>query len=229
MNNNANALAGFAIGMLICIAVVLLVVIAIMVFFCLSMQRTLNEVRERNRAMAPGLVWLYLIPLFNAFWAIYMVVKIAESLRNEFRDRGWRTGTESFGKTVGMFWSVGNVASFFLGCTIGAVDAAVKDPAVSAVLNLVNMGVSLALFICWIIYWVQIYQYGTRLREGERGYARGSLEEDYDDEYRRPRHDEEDYDRRDDDQPRRGPREGDDERGDYDDRRDRPRRDDDYQ
>jgi hypothetical protein len=218
-------LAGVAIGMLICIGVVLLVAIAITVLFCLSMQRTLNEVRQRNRAMAPGMVWLYLIPLFNVFWAIYMVVKIAESLRNEFRDRGWGTGTESFGKTVGLFWSVGNVSSIFLGCTVGAVDAAVKDPAVSAVLNLVNMGVSLALLVCWIIYWVQIYQYGTRLREGERGYARGSIEEDYDEDYRRPRHDEEEYDRRDEDESRRPRHDEDDERGDYDDRRDRPRHD----
>jgi len=224
VNNNANALAGLAVGVLICVGIVLLVAITIAICFCLSMQRTLNEVRERNRAMSPGLVWLYLIPLFNVFWAIYMVLKIAESLRNEFSYRGWRTGTESFGKTVGMFWSVGNVASFFLGCTIGAVDAAVKDPAVSAILNLVNMAVSLALLVCWIIYWVQIYQYGTRLREGRRGYARGSIEEDFDDEYGRPRHDERDYDRRDEDEPRRPRHDDEDEHDDYDDRR-RPRRD----
>ena len=70
----------------------------------------------------------------------------------------------------------------------------------------------------WIMYWVQMAQYGKRLREGQRGYASGSVEEDYDDQYRRPRYDDEEYKRRDDDDRRhRRPRDDD----------DRPRRDDD--
>jgi hypothetical protein len=210
---NNNAAAGAMIGVLLCVFLIIAVAIAIAIFFCLTLQRTLTEVRERNRAMSPGLVWLYLIPLFNVFWSIYMVFKIAESLRNEFDYRGWRTEGESFGKTVGGIWSIGNVASIFIGCMIGAVDAAAQNKAVSAVLNLVNLIVSLTILVCWIIYWVQIAGYGRLLRENRPG----SLEEDYDDEYggraRRAIDDGDDHDR-----PRR--RRDD----DYVDEDDRPRR-----
>jgi hypothetical protein len=222
VNNNA---AAAAMGVLVCVFVVIAIAITIAILFCLTLQRTLTEVRERNRRMSPGLVWLYLIPLFNVFWSIYMVFKIAESLRNEFDYRGWRTEGESFGKTVGGIWSIGNVASFFISCMIGAVDAAAQNQAISAVLNLVNLVVSLTILVCWIIYWVQMAGYGRLLREnrGGYGYGPGSIEEDYDDEYggraRRAIDDGDDYDR-----PRRR-------RVDYDDERDldRPRRrDDDY-
>lgn len=215
MNNNANALAEVAIGFLVCIGIVILIAITIAVLFCLTLQRTLSEVRERNRAMAPGLVWLYLIPLFNIFWSIFIVLKVAESLQNEFRSRGWRTVNEAFGKTVGLFWSVGNIASVFVGCLIGFVDGMAQDPAVSVILNLVNMGISLTILVCWIIYWVQVAQYRRRLREGRRGYAADSVEADYDDDYRRPEDNE--YD----DQPRRRRRDAEDDfdRGDDDRRR----------
>lgn len=240
MNQNPNnaLFAGLAAA-LICVAVILLIVLAIYIFFCLTLQRTQTAVRPRNRLIPPGLVWLHLLHLAGVIpilgilvgigasvWDLIMVLKLSGSLQREFKARRWRTANEGFGRPVGLVWSVGQLALVPIGLVFNLLGPRLGSPQASMVVGLVLLVLALTLFVVWIVYWVQMAQYGRRLREGGRGYAPGSIEEDYDDEYRRPRHDEEDYDRRDDDQPRRRPREGDDERGDHDDHRDRPRRDD---
>jgi hypothetical protein len=45
---------------------------------------------------------LNLIPLFNIVWQFITVSRIAESLRREFRSRGWHRGGEDYGKGLGM-------------------------------------------------------------------------------------------------------------------------------
>jgi hypothetical protein len=195
--------AEFLLGMLVCIAVVFAVVLIIYIFFLLTLYRTQKEVAERNREIAPGLVWLTLIPLFSTFWVLYMVPKLASSLRREFEDRGWRTVDEGFGRTTGLIWAWGGIVSLLLSAAQNAVQfAGVME--VAMLISLLSLPISLAILVCWIMYWVQMYQYGKRLREGERGYRSGSLEEDYDDDRPRGRRDEDDYDRdRYDDEPRR--------------------------
>ena len=84
------------------------------------------------------------------------------------------------------------------------------------VIGLIGCPVGLTIFVCWIIFWVQTYQYRKRLETEGRGYEPGSVEDDYDDEVRRPRKEDDDFDR---------PRRDDDFR---DERDDRDRRRDDY-
>jgi hypothetical protein len=187
-------------GMLLCIGIILVIYLVVYILFLLNLHRTLAEVAERNRELSPGLVWLSLIPLFNIVWNIIMVAKIANSLKNEFSDRGWSTQNEGFARTTGMIWAWGGVASVVLSIIQNGAQFADARP-IAMVLGLLSCPLSLAIFICWIMFWVQTHGYKVRLREGERGYGSGSPEEDYDDNYRRPRH--EDRDDRDDDLPRR--------------------------
>ena len=107
------------------------------------------------------------------------------------------------------------------------------DPTVALAFFGVIVVLGLTFFICWIVYWIQMAGYGRRLRESRRRYRRGAVEEDYDDDYRRPtrrdewddddefrrsRRGDEADDRLEDDRPRRN-------RDDFDDRDDdRPRR-----
>jgi len=49
----------------------------------------LAMVRPENRRLAPGLVWLQLIPLFNFVWIFIVVRRIADSLANEYA--GWES------------------------------------------------------------------------------------------------------------------------------------------
>jgi hypothetical protein len=149
-----------------------------------------------------------------------MVLKLSASLKAEFEDRGWRTDGEGFGRPVGLVWTVGQLAGIPLGFAANFLGPQqLGDPAVALALGGVLIVIGLALFVCWIVYWVQMAQYGRRLRQdrGRYGYRPGSLEEDYDDEYRGRRREaieeDDDYDR-----PRR--RRDD----DYVDEDDRPRR-----
>lgn len=170
-------------GMLVCIGAFLLIYLVIYILFVLNLHRTLEEVAERNRAMSPGLVWLIFIPLFNIIWAIIMVSKIAQSLRNEFEDRGWSTHNEGFARMTGMIWAWGAVVNIALSIMQNAAQFANQQP-VAMLLGLLGCPLGLTIFVCWIIYWVQTHQYKVRLREGHRGYRSGSVEADYDDDYR---------------------------------------------
>jgi hypothetical protein len=194
--NQQQALGMFA-GLLVCIAIAIAIGLLLQVLFCLTLYRTQQQVAERNREITPGLVWLDMIPIFSVFWPLYMVPKLSASLRNEFRDRGWGTAGENFGRGVGLVYAWAGVINLAIGVVEVGVSAAGMD-AVAQVLNLTSCPLGLTILICWIIYWVQMSQYGKRLRDG-REYAHGSLEEDYDDEYRGPRRrsaeDEDDYDR----------------------------------
>jgi hypothetical protein len=191
--NNQGGLAAFLIGFLVCMLIILAVVIIIQILFLLTLHRTMKEVRERNREVQPGMVWLTLIPLFGMIWIIILVTKIANSLRKEFEDRDWRTDGESFGRTVGLLYAWGGVASVVISIIQNVLQAADMAP-VAMIFGLLSLPVSLGILVCWIMYWVQISQYGRRLRE--RGHRSGSVEADYDDEFRNPRRDEDDFDRR---------------------------------
>src|SRR4051794_17454807 len=90
---------------LICGGTCLVIMLAIQIFFCLTLYRTQSQVAEGNRELTPGLVWLDMIPIFNVIWGIIMVPKLSNSLRNEFEDRGWNTEGEGFARTTGMIWA----------------------------------------------------------------------------------------------------------------------------
>ena len=108
---------------------------------------------------------------------------------------------EGFARTVGMLWAWGGVVNVGLSIVQNVAQFAKMEP-IAMVVSLIGCPLAIGIFVCWIIFWVQTYQYRKRLTEGQRGYRDGSIEDDYDDR-RRPRYDEDDdYDDRDDDRPR---------------------------
>jgi hypothetical protein len=58
--------------------------------------------------MEPGMVWLCLIPIFGFVWTIIMVLRVADSLRDEYADRGMR-GDGDYGKTLGILYIVTSI------------------------------------------------------------------------------------------------------------------------
>jgi hypothetical protein len=58
------------------------------IFYILTLQKALNRCAPENRAMAPGLSWLLLIPLVNMVWHFFVVLNLAKSLGAEFQKRG---------------------------------------------------------------------------------------------------------------------------------------------
>jgi len=59
------------------IMMILLVVFGIIllptIFYLITLQNTLHQVKFENRKMQPGQVWLCLIPLFGVIWQFFVV------------------------------------------------------------------------------------------------------------------------------------------------------------
>ncbi len=140
--------AGMAIGMMACYAVVLAAAITMHVLFALNVVRTLKLCDPRNRTMEPNQVWLNFIPLFNIVWIFITIVRVAETLEAEFRDRGLRAEGD-FGKTNGLV----AIIAALVACSPVAL-------------------------IFYIIYWVKMAGYRKQLEENGGSDRRDDEEED---------------------------------------------------
>ena len=115
--------------------------VIIWVLYLGTLQRVLSRCSTECRTLSPGLVWLELIPLFNFFWSFILVISISRSLGNEFTKRGI-VESPNPGQGVGLAMAICAVLSIipFLGVVIG-----------------------IAGFICWIVYWVKIAGYSSKI------------------------------------------------------------------
>jgi hypothetical protein len=183
---------GFWAAFVVILVIAIGIALIIQIFFLLTLYRTQSAVAERNREIQPGTVWWTLLlnffPLVGNIWMIYLVGKLTNSLRREFGDRGWRTEGEGFGRTVGLIWAWGGLGYSILSVMQNVLMFSGQQ-GVSTLLSLIVLPIGIGLLVCFILFWVQMYQYGKRLREGERGYRSGSVEADYDDQYQGPRRD----------------------------------------
>jgi hypothetical protein len=153
-NNNANEPPSEAFWVIIGITVAFVVIVFVLhILFLLTLSKTLSRCRPRNRTMEPGQVWLNLIPFFNIVWQFITVTRLAESLKHEFRYRGWSTRDNDFGQSLGI---------------------------VACVLILLGSCFSLAGLICGIVYWTKIAEFNNQLATKESDYYEDD-EDDYED------------------------------------------------
>lgn len=113
--------------------------------FFSSLARALRRVSPENRRMEPAQVWLNLIPIFNLIWGAVTVERIAESLRNEFRERGMHRPGTGYGRGVGLTMMV-----FLVPC-VWFYPAFLCFPVA---------------FGFWIAYWIQVSGYTAQLKSG---------------------------------------------------------------
>lgn len=133
-----------ASGMLIFVALGIFALLLIpTIFFLLTLQKALTRCSPANRAMSPGLVWLYLIPLFNLVWMFFLVINLAKSLGNEFAQRGINEGPNP-GQSIGMAWAICSICS---------------------IIPFVGSLAAIASLVCWILYWVKISNYSSMIAE----------------------------------------------------------------
>jgi hypothetical protein len=109
--------------------------------------------------MAPGLVWLDLIPCFNIIWQFFIATRVPDSLRNEFRDRNRDDGSD-YGKSIAMTQAVLNTISAFGGNAIRQFSPELSRVAtgISAVIGIISL-------ILFIAFWVKIAGYSRQLAE----------------------------------------------------------------
>jgi hypothetical protein len=149
--------AGELAGMICLIfGFVLVVVLVLVIFYLLTLQKALSRVSPRNRLMEPGMVWLMLVPCLNIIWQFLVAIRVPDSLRNEFRERGMDDGSD-YGKGIALTQAIlglvgggaGNVVSSMKGMEqVGSI--------ISGVVGLIG----LALFIT---FWVKVANYSNQL------------------------------------------------------------------
>lgn len=138
---------GMVIGVMVLIfgfVIVLIIgIIALQIFFLLTLFRCMNKINIENRTMEPGLVWLNLVPMLNLGWIFYTVIKMKESLEKEFSSRNL-PGDGDFGYKVGLTYAI--LAACSAVPYIGVL------PGIAAI-------------VFWIMYWMKISEFSKQLDE----------------------------------------------------------------
>ena len=134
-------MTGVVLFIVVVILLILCIPIIIGIFYCLTLQKALNRCAPQNRAMSPGLVWLFLIPVFNVVWHFFIVINMAKSLHAEFVSRNM-VEEQSPGQGIGLTACILHVCSFI--------------PYVGGLAGI-------AFLICWIMYWVKIAGYSDKI------------------------------------------------------------------
>jgi len=138
LSNGAGIAAVFTIALIV-FAIALLPAI----FYILTIQKALNRCAPENRAMAPGMAWLLLVPLVNIVWQFFVVINVAKSLGSEFQKRGIAEEPEP-GKKLGLIMCI-------LACC--------------GIIPLLGILCSLGALVCWILYWIKIAGFSSKLAE----------------------------------------------------------------
>jgi hypothetical protein len=132
------------------IMLIVLVVFGILllptIFYFITLQNTLKQVKFENRKMQPGQVWLCLIPLFGVVWQFIVVNAIADSLKLEFQQRNIKADEDRPGSGIGMAYCI-------LECC--------------SIIPFIGFLTALPSFVCWIIYWVKISNYKATLEHSQ--------------------------------------------------------------
>jgi hypothetical protein len=140
----------------------LIVAIVVAVFYLLTLQKALSRVERHNRLMEPGLVWLSLVPLVGLVWNFFIGVRIPDSLRNEFRERGIDDMSD-YGKRIGL-------ANAVLGVVMVAVDL-LSIVAPSLMWQVVLIPLGLIALVLFIFFWVKIARYSKELATAKQNAA----------------------------------------------------------
>ncbi len=139
MNESHEIAAG--LGMMAIVLIIFAILLLPLIFYCLTLQKALNRVSRECRAMAPGMVWLLFIPLFNLVWQFFVVTNMAKSLGCEFQKRGI-VEEPTPGQTIGIVM-----------CIVGCC----------CLVPFLNLLCAPAYLVCWILYWVKIAGYSSKL------------------------------------------------------------------
>lgn len=144
MMENFEPSEGLLAGGILMIAFIAFAIMLLpMIFYLLTLQKALNRCSPENRAMAPAMVWLNIIPFFGIVWHFFVVINMAKSLGAEFQQRQIEEEPEP-GKKIGMIMCI-------LACC--------------GIIPLIGSLLSLAGFVCWIIYWVKMAGFSAKIAD----------------------------------------------------------------
>ncbi len=170
---------GYGMGQL----VLLLTFLIPAILFLRTQYTLLSTIWPENRRMQPGLVWLQLIPLFNYVWVYFVVRRIADSLVKQYAafqsESIFGLADEEAIKAIGkrptygiglaycvLLSSMPLVLIFFnlFGAYTPTAGRTPENTGSDLALGLLCFALILAMFVCWIIYWVQLAACKRKLR-----------------------------------------------------------------
>jgi len=119
------------------IAILLFVLVLVPnIFFMFSLQRAFVSIDDQYRSIAPSLVWLLLIPIFNFIWIFFLIVYLRDGYKKMWENnRLTKQTTAGFG--VGVAYAV-----CWALCMVPGLNIVIWLPAL----------------VLWILYWVQVSQ-----------------------------------------------------------------------
>ncbi|CAN5857546.1 hypothetical protein BH11BAC7_BH11BAC7_07510 [soil metagenome] len=129
---------GTEIFIITIVAILVLGVFVLNIFYLINLQNTLEQVSPENRKMSPGQVWLALIPLFSLVWNFLMIGYIADSLRDEFRKRNIPSDEERPGYQLGLWVCILPLTGW---------------------IPILGAFASIGGLVCWIMYWIKMSRY----------------------------------------------------------------------
>jgi len=146
--------AGLAIGVVLLIFCMVVIAILIKVLYLLNLQNTLKLVSPQHRAIAPGQVWMELIPFFGIVWQFFVVQRVGASLKAEFGARGIATAEAVPGMPLGLIMCI---------CIC------------CCVLPFISILAGPAALVLLIIYWAKIAGYKRMLLNADSGQLKPSF------------------------------------------------------
>ena len=133
------------------VAILMLIVFAgailIAVFYLLNLQNLLKQITPSNRQVEPGNVWLMFIPLFNIIYPFILYPKITDSVKLEMESRGMAEQGD-YGRGIGIALPV-------LG--------------LCGIIPVLGFLASIANLVLFIIFWVKMAGYKTKLMTSSPG------------------------------------------------------------
>lgn len=120
-----------------------------LLYYLVTLQRTLKEISPENRKMPPEQVWLSIIPLFGIIWQFFIVSRLSDSLALELSKRNVYAEERRPAYNIGMAYCI----------LISAV-----------IIPYINILASLGGLVCWVLFWLKVNDYRMLLLENPGKY-----------------------------------------------------------
>jgi len=141
--------------------VVLLVVVGLLVVALWRIVDAANAAAPEHRTMEPNMVWLLLIPIFQAYWNFRALPEVSKSLAATMRDKGLKP--DDCGQGAGVVWALLVAAIYILDIiswmmtgallSIGAVSLAGME---LWLMMLIKGLAGLAIIVCIVMYIIKV-------------------------------------------------------------------------
>ncbi|MBT2866598.1 hypothetical protein JQK19_05020 [Chromobacterium violaceum] len=146
MNDNSALVILPGMGIMVLVVAGALV-LAVSIFYFLTLHQTMNSVDETRRPLAGGLIWLALVPGLGLIWYMVYILLLSSALKKELAQRQL-PGNGAFG-----------------------VSLALVILQVLCFIPYVNLLAAIPALVLWIVHWVKMAGYRKLLQPAQAALA----------------------------------------------------------